>query len=134
VQHTAEVEHRGGSYFANQRRSEWEFVSEVAFAEASELLDEEERVNVDGVGVIHVLLPEPDESPELRQIGPQQTQLVHRLQRAIHPRGSMENLAEQRGRLGVLAERVIDQVEVLANETLCSGREVDIVVLGHREC
>ncbi len=80
VQHAAEVQDLRFGSLADQSSGEREFLLKVPLPQAAQLLDEEEGVNVYRVGVVHVLLPEAHEAPELRQVGAQQTQLVHHLQ------------------------------------------------------
>ena len=60
----------------------------------------------------------PDQVRELGNVGAEQPELVHGLQRAVDARRRGQDLAEQRARLGVGAERVVDPVQVLAHQPL----------------
>ena len=101
--------------------------------EPAQLLDQEDRVNVHGVGVVHHVLPATDDVRPFRQVGRQQPHLVHRHQRAHHAALGAEDAQEDLRGLGAGAEVVVDQVEVLAHQAARLARERHVVLLRHRE-
>ena len=133
VQDAAQVEPHRIAYLAHQLGRERQLGAVAPALDPPQLLDQEQRVNVDGVRVVHVLLPHTDQVRELGQVGAEQPDLVHALQRAVDAGRRGQDLAEERARLGIGAERVVDPVQVLAHQPLRARRELDVVVLRDRE-
>ena len=69
VQDAAQVEPHRIAYLAHQLGRERQLGAVAAALDPPQLLDQEQRVNVDGVRVVHVLLPHADQVRELRQVG-----------------------------------------------------------------
>ena len=82
VEQAAEVDGGEIGHVADQLGQRRQLLLVVALEEPPQLLDQEDRVHVDRVGVIHDVLPAADDVLPLRQEARQQAHLVHRDQRA----------------------------------------------------
>lgn len=80
------------------------------------MLDQIQRVRVDGIDVEQVVLHLPHDVAELWQIQAKNAVAVHASQVAVNARFALEQLDEQAGVADIVAEVVVDQVPVLAQQ------------------
>ena len=84
--------------------------------EAAQVLDHEQRVRVDRVGVEQVVLHAADDAAERRDVAPEHAVAVHSPQLVGDALRGAQDLEEQPVIARVLAELVVDEVQVLLDE------------------
>ena len=87
----------------------------LRIGKAPQVLHHEERMDIDGVDMEQIELHEPGNGPEYRQVGAQHPVAVHARQLMADAMRLADDLHEQRARLEVLAELVVDEMTVVAD-------------------
>ena len=98
--------------FAGQRipsRHAW-------FGQLAQVLDDVERVRIDGIDVEQVVLHLPDDVAEFGQVASEDAVAVHTAKVAVNAFLALEQLDEQAGVAQVPAKRVVDQVAMVAQQ------------------
>ncbi len=109
------------------------FLGDARLGQLAQVLDDIERVRVDGVDVEQVVLHLPDDVAELRQIAAQDAVAVHSAKVAVNTFLALEQLDEQAGVAQILAEDVIDQVAVIAEQANgVRANALDVGMLGEQ--
>ena len=93
-----------------------ELVVEARQREAPQVLDDEQRVRVDGVRMEQVVLHAADDAAERRDIQPEHAVRVHALQRARDALRRAQDVEEQPMVPRVLAKLLVDEPQVLLDE------------------
>ena len=99
-----------------------------------QLLDQEDRMNVHRIRVVHDVLPSAHDVFPLRQKPSQQADLVHHHQRAHHTVFGIQDLEKDLpgGVAGAIV--FVDQVQVLTDQSARLPGQPDLVLLGNGEC
>ena len=116
VKHAREVRDLGLLEALHDRAARRELVVEARQREAPQILDDEERVRVDRVGVEQIVLHAADDAAERRDVEPQHAVGVHALQRAGDALRRAQDVEEQAVVARVLAELLVDEPEMLFDE------------------
>ena len=90
-------------------------------------------MHVHGVGVIDDVLPAADDVLPFRDQLPEQPDVVHRHQGAGHARLTLQDPCEDRGGLLRRTHRLVQQAQVLPDQTLGHPRQTDFVLLSDLE-
>ena len=88
--------------------------------EPAQILDDEERVSIDSVGVEKIVLHAPYDSAEGRDVEPQHPIGIHSLQCPSDALRFSDDVKKESVVAGVLPELLVDEVEVLFYEGDCS--------------
>ena len=91
-------------------------VVETRQREAPQVLDDEQRMRVDRVGVEQIVLHPADDAAERRNVEPEHAVGVHALQRARDALRCAQDVEEQPVVARVLAKLLVDEPQVLLDE------------------
>lgn len=99
----------------------------------AQVLDNVERVRIDGIDVEQVVLHLPDDVAEFGQVASEDAVAVHTAKVAVNAFLALEQLDEQAGVAQVLAKHVVDQVAMVAQQADGVGAyALDIRMLGEQ--
>ena len=109
VENRRNVEHPRAIKVADQLAAERIFVAELGFREAAQIAQHAQDVLVDRIGVEEVVLHLADDRAKVRQVKPEDVELVHPAEFVQYAARLFEQLDEAHLVLRVVAESVVDQ-------------------------
>ncbi len=92
-----------------------------------------DRMLVDRVHVVHVVLHLRHDAAEVRHEAAEDAGLVHAAERRLRVLPRRQDLHEEPVRLGIVPELAVDQLQRLGDEPQCVGVDVEIVLIGDIE-
>ncbi len=118
---------------AHELAGQREFLGDRCVLQFAQVLDEVEGVRIDRIDVKQIVLHLPDDQAELRQVATENAVAVHPPQVAVDADFAFEQLDEQAGVADIVAEGIVDQVPVFAQQPHRVGAHaLDLGVLGHQ--
>jgi hypothetical protein len=133
VVQAGQVDQLGLGQLGHELAGQREFLRHLGVLQLTQVLDQVQGVRVDRIDVEQVVLHLPDDKAELRQVTPEDAVAVHPPQVAVDADLALEQLDEQAGVANVVAEIVVDQVTVFAQQANGVGAHaLDFRLLGHQ--
>jgi len=128
-----QVDQLGLGQAAHELAGQGEFLRYRRVLQLAQVLDEVEGVRIDRVDVEQVVLHLPDDQAEFRQVAAKDAVAVHPPQVAVDTDFALEQLDEQAGIADIVAEGVVDQVPMFAQQAHGIGTHaLDLRMLSHQ--
>ncbi len=121
MEQTAEIQAFGLDELLDEFAGERKLAAEFRHGEAAQIAHDHERMRIDCVDVEQVMLHLADDAPEGRQVGAEHAVGIHAPQLVGDAARLAHDFHEQAAAGEILAKRVVDAVQVGANQPDRSG-------------